>query len=231
MSDDESAIASIGEEAHRYAGGVGIDPATGTAVTVEAPTTDLPRSVRRYLMPTENDRNIIVIRRHWAALGRQLTILIAALAIAITANSLLYQAHHASLLAVRIVWAPVALAVIWYAAHAVTWYTQWIVITPVRIMTVGGLIRRNVIPLPMKRARDVELTQTAPGRLLGYGSIRTQSFGTDHQLAVIRFVPEVDEVFNTIWRILLPGEGGVMPGEVELCSAVLTISAHADPSR
>lgn len=217
--DDDDAIgevAAAGEERHRYAGGVGLGDDPGTSTPVAAPTVDLPKVVRKYLLPTESDRNIICIREHWAALGTQLAILAGALLFAVAANSLLYEAHKATLLAVRIVWLPFGLALLWYAFHAASWYTRWIVVTPQRIMTVGGLVKRNVVPLPMKRARDSELSINLPGRLLGYGTIKTQSFGTEHQLSAIRFVPDVDAVFNAIWGILLPGEGGVMPGSDDL---------------
>jgi Bacterial PH domain len=173
----------------------------------------IPSSVRSYLLPNEPAKDVLAIRQHPAALWKPLIIMAASLALAITLNALLYVNGGARPDPVHLLWAAWVIVLAWYGIKAAGWYMTWIVVTPQRVVKISGLVRRQVVPLPMKRARDMELRRTLPGRILGYGTLYTQSFGTDHQLAIIDYVPDPVQVFNSIWRILLPGESVPMPGD------------------
>lgn len=161
---------------------------------------DVPREIRRFLIPAE--KRVLYFRYHPASLAGQAAIFLATWAVLIGFN--VWRYHQISPGEAQIIRLLLLAVSVWYAYYAVEYRHSWIVITPVRILTVRGLIGRKVDPLPMKRITDMHLTQTPIGRLLNYGTLSTESLHTEHALASIRFVPAPDAVFSTLWDVLLP---------------------------
>jgi membrane protein YdbS with pleckstrin-like domain len=241
VSDEAPELADAAETAARYAGAVGVGEvppgrfhwletpprehiehkhAFGARTSDQAPAVhehdEIPDSIRRYLIPGEE--HALAFREHWAALGWQAAAFFAALAAAIVLNLLVYF-HRPILPAaatwVHVIWLGFLAVACWYAGLAAAWHVKWIVITPVRLVVISGILMRKVQPLPMKRVRDMQLERDFWGRVLGFGTLRTESLGTDHALSVVRFVPDPDRVYGVIWGILLPTKGvSPMPDEV-----------------
>jgi uncharacterized membrane protein YdbT with pleckstrin-like domain len=241
MSDEAPELADAAEFGARYAGAVGVGEhppgghheletlerehiehkhAFGARSADESHAAheheEIPDSIRRYLIPGEE--HALAFREHWAALGWQAAVFFAGLAAAIVLNLVVYY-HRPVLPAaatwVHVIWLGFLAVACWYACLAAAWHAKWIVITPVRLVVISGILMRKVQPLPMKRVRDMQLERDFPGRILGYGTLRTESLGTDHALSRIDFVPDPDRVYGTIWGILLPTKGvSPMPDEV-----------------
>jgi membrane protein YdbS with pleckstrin-like domain len=241
MTDEAPELADAAETAARYAGAVGVgEVPPGRFHWLETPprehiehkhafgarTSDqaaavhehgeIPDSIRRYLIPGEE--HAMAFREHWAALGWQAAAFFGALAAAIVLNLLVYF-HRPILPAaatwVHVIWLGFLAVACWYAGLAASYHAKWIVVTPVRLVVISGVLTRKVVQLPMKRVRDMQLERDLPGRILGYGTLKTDSLGTDHALARTDFVPDPDRVFGTIMGILLPTKGvSPMPDEV-----------------
>jgi membrane protein YdbS with pleckstrin-like domain len=177
---------------------------------------EIPPAVARWLIAGEE--HAIVVHRHPAMLARECAILFGALAAAIALNSWAYENDHGRLATptnVHIIWLMFLVVAAWYAWQAAQFRASWLVITPVRVIVISGLIGRTVKPLPMKRIRDLQLEQGFVARMLGYGTLKTESLGTDHALARIEYVAEPDRIYGAIWGVLLPTKGkSPMPEEV-----------------
>ena len=236
MADDEGLQADAGEEASRYSGALGVGGRTaheqfpivpweqiehrgafGARSSDPAHTEhdhgEIPDGIRRYLIAGEE--HAIATRYHPAMLTRHAAIFLGASAANALVNSWAYYHHQANPDTVHLIWLLWLGVAVWYAAHAVKYRYSWLVITPVRILTISGVVGRHVRALPMKRIRDVQLDRDLWGRWLGYGTIRTESLATDHALSEVRFVPDPDRVYGAIWGILLPKKGvSPMPDEV-----------------
>jgi membrane protein YdbS with pleckstrin-like domain len=215
LKPDERADA--GEESRRYGGTLGVDGEPSSYVRIEPkPAAEVHPLVARYLINGED--KVIATRYHWAMLAGQTAILLASFIVAIGVNIALYSAWHqtpATRAEIHGVWIIFAIVCVWYAAHSISFHMKWLVITPVRILTISGVLTRKVDPLPMKRIRDCQLARSVWARMLGYGTISTESLATDHALSQIDYVPHPDDIYSAIWQILMPRAGqSPMPDEV-----------------
>jgi uncharacterized membrane protein YdbT with pleckstrin-like domain len=215
MSETGDVRADIGEEAGRYVGALGVGEEANRHELEVTDRSNAPRQVRRWLIPDE--RQVLAIHYHPAIMARETAALAVTLAVALAVNAAAYPSSYRAGPAdlIYAAWILFGVAALWYTIRAVAYRRSWLIITPVRILTIRGVLSRHVAPLPMKRIRDMQMDQTMWGRILGYGALKTESLGTDHALSVIRFVPEPDQVYQTIWSILLPKAGtSPMPDEV-----------------
>ena len=172
---------------------------------------EVPAAIRQFLIPAE--KRVLFFHYHPASMAGHAAICLGAWVILITYN--VWRYRHIGPGEANIIRFLLLGVSAWYAYYSVEYHYSWIVITPVRILTIRGLVGRKVDPLPMKRIRDMQLAQSPVGRLLGYGTLSTESLGTDHALSQIRFVPSPDKVYSAIWDILLPQRAASpMPGEV-----------------
>jgi uncharacterized membrane protein YdbT with pleckstrin-like domain len=51
------------------------------------------------------------------------------------------------------------------------WVTEVYLVTDRRVIRVEGVLRKQVLDSGLAKVNDVRLTQTVPGRLLGYGTL------------------------------------------------------------
>jgi hypothetical protein len=174
---------------------------------------EMPEPIRRYLIPGEE--HALAMHFHPVAMLRADALLVGALAAAIALNVYAWNHQLATPLVVHFIWFGFLGVAAWWAFRLADFMASWFVVTPVRIIAISGVFRRTVQPLPMRRIRDMQLIQTSPARLLGYGTLLTESLGTDHALAEIEYIPDAQQVYGTIWAILLPTKGkSPMPDEV-----------------
>jgi uncharacterized membrane protein YdbT with pleckstrin-like domain len=219
MSDEEGAQAVAGEEALRYSGGLHIgglesehlderraEQETGTDEDEAADNNDmLPSTVTRYLLPYESA--LLATRRHAVLLLGPAAVFLGGLAAAAALNGYIYELGYRPWAAAvaRLIWIGWACGAVWATGKWLDWRATWFVVTPARLIFITGLLRREVTPLPVKRARDVELHQSVAGHQLGYGTLVFESIGTDHALHEVSFVPWPDQVFALVWtRVLSP---------------------------
>jgi uncharacterized membrane protein YdbT with pleckstrin-like domain len=232
MPDEEGAQAVAGEESGRYDGGVHIGRETAHLQRVrerqaadDADSEDedgdggedeVPVQVARYLLPYE--KCLLATRRHPVLLAGPAAAFVLGLLAAIAANGYVYvQGYHPwSAAVVRLIWLAWAGGAAWAAGKWLTWRATWFVVTPARLIYITGLLRRAVTPLPVKRARDVELHQSVAGRQLGYGTLAFESIGTEHALHAVTFVPYPDQVFALVWTRVLSPAAQVTGSEDEL---------------
>ena len=163
-----------------------------------------PRIVDQYLMDSERNKGIIAVRQHWIVLIPPAAAVIGGLIAAVTINTWFYWHGGVDPWQKNLLWIAYTAGIAWSAARYAAWRCWWFVITGGRLMQVSGLVRRTVTPLPLKRIRDLELAQTALGRLLGYGTIECESIATDHALHTIEYLPFTVELWVQIWGQLLP---------------------------
>jgi uncharacterized membrane protein YdbT with pleckstrin-like domain len=221
MSDEEGAQAVAGEEALRYSGGLiigglesdhlderraGQETSSDEDEDEAADDNDgLPSTVTRYLLPYESA--LLATRRHAILLIPPAAAFLLGLAAATALNGYIWELGYRPWAAavVHLIWLGWLCAALWAVARWLDWRATWFVVTPARLIYITGLLRREVTPLPVKRARDVELHQSVPGRQLGYGTLVFESIGTDHALHEVSFVPWPDQVFSLVWtRVLSP---------------------------
>jgi len=204
--DDEDQGQPLGgsvTDAARAAGDHDYKPASYTPVEGWA-APEPPELVARYLMPGELRAGVIAVRQHWIVLVLPALAAGGGLLAAIATNGWLYEDGKASAAAVHTLWITYLCGVLWAAGKYVSWRYRWFVVTGGRLMTVGGVLRRRVTPLPLKRVRDLELQQSALGLQFGYGTIECESIATDHALHTVNYLPFTTEIWTQIWQKLLP---------------------------
>jgi hypothetical protein len=82
------------------------------------------------------------------------------------------------------------------------WYNVQIIITDKRIFKMSGLITREVATMPLRMMTDMTYQRTAPGRILGYGTLIVESAGQDQALSTINYLPQPDEMYRTITGLI-----------------------------
>jgi uncharacterized membrane protein YdbT with pleckstrin-like domain len=192
----------------RYDGGLTAgDPHDRHAVQAEPPQPP-PRLVAQYLTAQEMKYGVIAVRQHWIVLVPAAAVVVLGLAAAIALNAWLYYRIPVSLAATRVMihaeWIAYAIGVLWALLWYASWRVRWFVVTGTKLVGITGLLKRRVTPLPLKRVRDMELIQPALGHLLGYGTLECESIATDHALHTVTHVPFTLDVWDQIWRRLLP---------------------------
>ena len=191
--------------------------AFGGMLTDDAHTHDhdeMPRQLRGYL--NRNERHSVAVHPHPAALAGPTAAAGLALAAAITVTVMAYGAHQATPAFLHVTWIGCLAVWAWYGWKDIQWSVTWIVITPRRMMKVSGWPSRQVISLPWKRARDLEMMQDWAGKMLGYGTLIAPSVGTGNALGQVPYVPDVQRIYRMIWSILEPDKGkSPAPEEVE----------------
>jgi hypothetical protein len=160
----------------------------------------IPRQVSRYLKGSE--RHVICTRQHEAFLAGPAAILVTGLALAIFGNVLAYW--HATIVHV-IWWAFLALAG-WSLFKWAEWRAWWFVVTGDRIMVISGVIRQRVDMLPYSKLRDLSMSQSIPGRVLGYGTFHCSSIGTDGPDDIPR-LPDPDHLYRAVCELVMPNRG------------------------
>lgn len=177
-------------------------------VPVEQQKTDWPGPIGRYLLPQEG-RQVIAVRLHPILLIPPAAAFLLGLALAVALNGWAYESHAASSALVHLIWIAYLLGALWAVYKWLTWRNTWFVVTSVRMLYIAGLFSRRVTPLPIARARDVELQQSVWGRQLGYGTIILPSIGTGEALGTVKYVPYTEQIFNEIWALKMGKSTGI----------------------
>jgi membrane protein YdbS with pleckstrin-like domain len=147
--------------------------------------------VRRYLFPTEKFRG--EWRRHWIHLVKRLSIgVLATFILGYLAGYFAKQGIQMGLTILLIVWLAVIGWVLWDVAE---WYYDRFILTNKRVMLIEGIIARKVAMMPLSRVTDMKYTQTALGRLLGYGRFEIESAGQEQALRNVDNLPNPTDLY------------------------------------
>jgi membrane protein YdbS with pleckstrin-like domain len=147
--------------------------------------------VRRYLFPTEKFRG--EWRRHWIQLVRKLSLgVVATLVLGYAAGYFASKQQGMVLTGLVVIWLAVMAWVLWDVAD---WYYDRFILTNKRVMLVEGIISRNVAMMPLSRVTDMKYTQSALGRVLGYGTFEIESAGQEQALRNVPNLPNPTDLY------------------------------------
>jgi len=160
------------------------------------------KDVAKYLLPGEEV--VIATRRHWASLVEP------------AAKSLLPLGIGGWLLTLdpdnRVSSAAGLLLLVaglgYLGLHVAEWYMRHFIVSRRRMLLTSGVVARTVTLLPRRRITDLTWQETLFGQLLGYGTFRIESAGQHQALSQVTFLPDADDLYRKISRLLFPGDNG-----------------------
>ena len=86
------------------------------------------------------------------------------------------------------------------------WRVDQFIITSARVLTVAGLVNRQVSMLPLRKLTDMSYQRSSLGMLLGYGEFIIESAGEAQGLRRVRYLPRPDELYLQLSELLFAGE-------------------------
>jgi hypothetical protein len=167
--------------------------------------TEIPRQVDKYLK--DDERNVVATRQHPSVLVLPALAFGGGLLAASLGNWALWQYATASPDVVHVIWLAWLAAAGWAVWKWLEWRAGWFVITAGRLITVQGLVRQRVDQLPYDKLRDLAMSQSIPGRLLGYGTFHCTSIATGHALETIDRIPDPDGLYRRVMELIMPAKG------------------------
>ena len=168
--------------------------AVSTIVRVFSPRSDCGKRRRGAVsaeacraMVTHDEEVCFEARRHGAVLARPLT---QAVVLALIGGVLLAEPWPLPVpgAALMVVAAAVCLRAVW------RWERTHLVVTTDKVCLVDGTLRRRAATVRLRAVENLELEQSLPGRLLGYGTLVAGSLEIDH-------VPEPRRVYRLVERL------------------------------
>ena len=91
-----------------------------------------------------------------------------------------------------LVWIVIMGWVLWDVAE---WYYDRFILTNKRVMLIEGIISRQVAMMPLARVTDMKYTQSALGRVLGYGTFELESAGQEQALRNVPNLPNPTDLY------------------------------------
>src|SRR5262245_53059629 len=147
--------------------------------------------VRRYLFPTEKFRG--EWRRHWIHLVKRLTLgVVATFVLGYLSGYFAKQNITSGLTILVLIWIVIMGWVLWAVAE---WYYDRFILTNKRVMLIEGIISRRVAMMPLARVTDMKYTQSALGRVLGYGTFELESAGQEQALRNVPNLPNPTDLY------------------------------------
>jgi uncharacterized membrane protein YdbT with pleckstrin-like domain len=139
------------------------------------------------MLASPDERVCFDTRRHGVVLARPLS---QAVVLAVSGGVLLSQPWPLQLpgAALVLVGAVLALRAVW------RWDRTRFVITTEKVFVVDGTLRRRASAVRLRSVENLQVDQTFPGRLLGYGTLIAGPLEVDH-------VPEPKRVYRLVERL------------------------------
>ena len=91
-----------------------------------------------------------------------------------------------------LIWIVIMGWVLWDVAE---WYYDRFILTNKRVMLIEGIISRRVAMMPLARVTDMKYTQSALGRVLGYGTFELESAGQEQALRNVPNLPNPTDLY------------------------------------
>jgi Bacterial PH domain len=162
---------------------------------------DFPALVNRYLLPHE--RQVATVRFHPAILTGPIFVLLAGLAGAGAASSILKSSPEA----VTAIWITWGLLLLHAVGRVVRWLNDLFVVTSERLVVVKGVLARDVASVPLARAVGLRYRRSAVGAVLGYGHLVFDSSGQDQAVRAIKFIPYPEQLYLEICGMIYESPG------------------------
>ena len=139
------------------------------------------------MLASSDERVCFDARRHGVVLARPLA---QAVILAVSGAVLLLQVWPLQIpgAALVVAGALVALRAVWL------WERSHFVVTTEKLFVVDGTLRRRASAVRLRSVENLELEQSLPGRLLGYGTLVAGPLEIDH-------VPEPRDVYRLVERL------------------------------
>ena len=139
------------------------------------------------MLASPEERVCFDARRHGVVLARPLA---QAIVLAVSGGILIAQPFPLPLpgAVLVILAAAIGLRAVW------RWERTHLVVTTEKVFVVGGTLRRRASTVRLRSVENLELEQSLPGRLLGYGTIVAGPLEIDH-------VPEPRAVYRLVERL------------------------------
>ena len=155
-----------------------------------------PASVNRYLLPDE--RSVIVVRMHPAALAGSLVLACGGL---VAARKLASRSPRPDM-----VWGAYLLGPLDFLRRLAAWPVSYLIVTDQRMMLTGGLLVRTAAFMPLEKVTGLTLRRTVLGRLLGYGTLIVTSDSRRQAFRKVRYLPYPEQLYLEISGLLQPEE-------------------------
>ena len=139
------------------------------------------------MLASSDERVCFDARRHGVVLARPLS---QSVVLAVSGAVLLWQPWPLQLpgAALVVAGALLSLRAVW------CWERSHLVVTTEKLFVVDGTLRRRSSALRLRSVENLELEQSLPGRLLGYGTLVAGPLEIDH-------VPEPRNVYRLVERL------------------------------
>ena len=128
-------------------------------------------------------------RLHWIIYGWAILFLAAGAALLML--EFRYTPNHDMLIAVT----AMSFGALFLICFLYAWFIRWITefaVTSRRIISKRGFIWRQTEEMSMDKVETIDVVQSIPGRLLGFGSIRVTGTGGTNEIAVRRIAAPFD---------------------------------------
>jgi uncharacterized membrane protein YdbT with pleckstrin-like domain len=145
----------------------------------------------------EGETIVVDTRTHPKALLLPILALVVLLAIGVYVQSAVDKD-----LVTKIVWAVVAVGIVWFVVRPVLeWLTATYTVTSRRLITRRGVITRKGHDIPLIRVSDVAYERDLIDRLLGCGTLVISDASTHGQVA-LPDIPHIEETHRRIQQLL-----------------------------
>jgi hypothetical protein len=149
----------------------------------------IPSAVTPYLLPQE--RFAITVRLHPSILFWPVLAVLAACAVGSTVT--VFTGIGGTILVT--VWGVAAIACLLLVVRVWAWLEGYLVLTRQRVVLIHGIIKLRMVSIPAREIRDVSLSRTIPGHVLGYGLLTLTPVREGHAMPVINYIPYPDQLY------------------------------------
>jgi membrane protein YdbS with pleckstrin-like domain len=160
------------------------------------------KDVEKYLLPDE--RAVVATRRHWAVLIEPTVKFLPVFLIG--GWLLLLDPDNPVSSSAGLIVLVGALA--YYALRVGEWWMRHFIVSTRRVLLTSGVIVRTVTLLPLRRITDLTWKETLLGQVLGYGTFRFESAGSQQALSEITFLPGADVLYRRVSGLLFSSDWG-----------------------
>jgi hypothetical protein len=150
----------------------------------------------RYLLPQEVQ--IAAFRRHPVVVAMPVAMALAALAAAVTLNSVLALSSAQKLTT----WVLTGFVIAQSVGSVMDWTAWYTVVTSERILVIKGFGRRTVRMFPLSQLTNITLKQSFYGQLLAYGTFVDES--RRRRRIISRYVPYPEQIYPLLIGHLFP---------------------------
>jgi membrane protein YdbS with pleckstrin-like domain len=176
--------------------------------------------IDRYLLQTETA--VVVVRRHWAYIMREVLIFAVCLLFSVVILVLLGGIELFQWLSLAVFLASSA----WFSWIYADWWVERFVVTDKRVLLTSGLLTRRVAIMPLTKVTDMTYERSILGRILGYGVFVIESAGQDQALSRVEYLPNPDHVYQDVSMLLFGPKPGVVPAAAPAVVRLATLPSR-----